>query len=205
MPTDTLNCPQCGNVLPLTFSFSKLTVCNQCDSTIFLEDEGARLAGTQSTLTDLPSLIQLKMPFTYKTVSYLPVGHIRYSYGQGFWDEWWIMDNKGEGVWMSVDEGDFAFEYPKKLQGSLPRINQLRLDQTVRVMDKDWKVTEIGRATCEGFQGELPEIIEAGEQFDYIHLSAQDAALMTLEYFGPHEVYGYQGQWVDPFDIRIDQ
>lgn len=205
MQKDTLNCPQCGNALPLAFSFSKLTVCNQCDSTIFLEDQGARLAGTQSTLADLPSLIQLKTPFSYKKISYLPVGHIRYSYGQGFWDEWWVMDNQGEGVWMSVDEGDFAFEHPKKLQGSLPRINQISLDQTVRVMDKDWKVTEIGRATCEGFQGELPEVIEAGEQFDYIHLSAKDAALMTLEFFGPNEVYGYQGQWVDPFDIKVDQ
>lgn len=205
MRTNTLNCPQCGNALPLAFNFSKLAVCRQCDSTLFLEDEGARLAGTQSTLADLPSLIQLKIPFSYKNDSYLPVGHIRYSYGSGFWDEWWVLDNTGKGVWMSVDEGEFAFEHPKKLQGGLPRINQLRLDQTVRIMDKDWKVTEIGRAICEGFQGELPEIIEAGETFDYIHLSANDAALMTLEYFGPHEVYGYQGQWVDPFEIKVDQ
>ncbi len=76
----------------------------------FLEDDGVRLAGTQSTLADLPSLIQLKTPFSYDNTSYLPVGHIRYSYDHGFWDEWWLLDNSGEGKWMSVDEGDFAFD-----------------------------------------------------------------------------------------------
>lgn len=205
MQTDALNCPQCGSELPLAFRFAKLTVCEQCDSTIFLEDESARLAGTRSTLADLPSLIQLKTPFSYNNITYFPVGHIRYSYGYGFWDEWWILDNSGEGMWMSVDEGDFAFEHPQPLQGSIPRINQLHLDQTVNIMGKDWKVTELGRAVCEGFRGELPEIIEIGEQFDYVHLSAQDAALMTLEYISPHQINAYLGKWIDPFEIKVDQ
>jgi hypothetical protein len=116
-----------------------------------------------------------------------------------------VLDNSGSGVWMSVDEGDFAFEHPHQLQGSIPRANQLRLDQTVNIMGKDWKVTELGRATCEGFRGELPEMIEAGEQFDYVHLSAQDAALMTLEYSSPREISAYLGKWVDPFAIKADR
>lgn len=204
MEPDSLNCPQCGGELPLAFRFTKLIVCEQCDSTIFLEDDGVRLAGTQSTLADLPSLIQLKTPFSYDNTSYLPVGHIRYSYDHGFWDEWWLLDNSGEGKWMSVDEGDFAFEVPHKLQGSIPRLNQLHLDQTLGIMGKDWKVTELGRATCEGFRGELPEVIEIGEQFDYVHLSAKDAALMTLEYISPHQINAYLGKWVDPFEIKAD-
>lgn len=205
MHTDSLNCPQCGNALPLTFSFAKLTVCEQCESTLFLEDDGAKLSGKSSVLAQLPSLIQLKQPFSYRHTSYTPVGYIRYSYGYGYWDEWWVIDNTGQGVWMSVDEGDFAFEYPQELRGGIPRFEQLRIDHSIQVLDKEWKITESGHAQCEGFRGELPEIIEHDEQFDYAHLSGPNKELMTLEYFGPREIYAYRGKWVDPFEIRVDQ
>lgn len=206
MQADTLNCPQCGSALPLTFGFAKLTVCEHCDSTVFLEDEGARLAGTRSVLPERPSLIQLKTPFTYRHTQYVPVGYIRYRYEYGYWDEWWVLDSSGQGVWMSVDEGDFAFEHVQPLKRKeTPAFSELQLDKTVTVLDKQWKVTELGHATCEGFRGELPEIIEQGEEFDYAHLSAADQALMTLEYFEGDECYAYRGKWVDPFNIKVEQ
>lgn len=206
MHTKSLNCPQCGNALPLTFSFAKLTMCEQCDSTIFLEDEGVRLAGKRSVLIDRPSLIQLKTPFSYRHTHYTPVGYIRYSYGYGYWDEWWVLDNTGRGVWMSVDEGDFAFEYPEKInRTSIPEFRQLHAGQTVNAQGKEWKITELGHAVCEGFRGELPEIIEHNEEFDYAHLSGPNKELMTLEYFDDDNIYAYLGKWVDPFDIKVDQ
>ncbi|MEZ5479330.1 MAG: hypothetical protein R3E95_18155 [Thiolinea sp.] len=113
MQNPTFNCPQCGNALPLSFSFAKLVVCEQCDSTIFLEDDAARLAGQRSVLPERPSLIGLKTPFSYRNQDYLPVGHIRYQYAYGYWDEWWVLDGQGQGMWMSVDEGDFAFEHAR--------------------------------------------------------------------------------------------
>ena len=205
MHTDTLNCPQCGSALPLTFSFAKLAVCEQCNSTIFLEDDGAKLAGKSAVLSKLPSLIQLKQPFSYRHTDYTPVGHIRYGYGYGYWDEWWVLDNSGQGVWMSVDEGDFAFEYPEKVSGNVPTFQQMRPEKKVKILGKEWKVTERGHAVCEGFRGELPEIIEEGEAFDYVHLSGPQKELVTLEYFDEDEIYAYRGKWVDPFEIKVGQ
>lgn len=204
MHTDQLNCPQCGGALPLTFSFAKLTVCEQCDSTIFLEDDGAKLAGKRSVLAQRPSLIQLKQPFSYRHTQYIPVGYIRYNYGYGYWDEWWVLDNAGQGVWMSVDEGDFAFEYPETLDGNIPALSQLQTGKTAQLLGQEWRVTERGHASCEGFRGELPEIIEDGETFDYAHLSGPNKALITLEYFDENEVYAYRGKWVDPFEITVE-
>lgn len=203
MYKDSKNCPQCGNALPLAFRYTKLTVCEHCDSTLFLEDHGTRLAGTRSVLAETPSLIQLKQPFQYAGKSYLPVGHIRYNYGYGYWDEWWIVDNAGDGSWMSIDEGDFAFELPQSLPDELPAFATLQLGKTVRLLDKDWQVTELARATCEGFRGELPEIVTSGDQFDYAHLSGPQATLLTLEY-SDGQTYGFAGRWVDPFEIKVD-
>ena len=205
MHTDPLNCPQCGSALPLTFSFAKLAVCEQCDSTIFLEDDSVRLAGKSAVLTKLPSLIQLKQPFSYRHTHYVPVGYIRYRYDYGYWDEWWVLDSSGQGVWMSVDEGDFAFEHPEKISEKLPDFQLMRTEQTTTIRGKEWKITERGHAVCEGFQGELPEIIEQGETFDYVHLSGPQKELMTLEYFDADEIYAYRGKWVDPFDIKVSQ
>lgn len=196
MYSKNINCPQCGNALPLNFRHSKLVVCDSCDSTIFLEDDAVHFAGEQSVLSEEPSLLQLKLPFTYQKQTYLPVGHVRYSYGRGFWDEWWVIDNGGEGTWVTVDEGDFAFEKPVKPPEKLA-FDDLPLDKELN----GWVVTERGQGSCEGFEGELPELINKGDMFNYVDLSKKGGKLLTLE-FSDKGIKAYQGIWVDPFEIK---
>ena len=203
MLKNSKHCPQCGNALPLAFRFTKLTICEQCSSTVFLEDDGTRLAGKSATLTDLPSLIHLKQPFSYHDDYFLPVGHIRYNYGYGYWDEWWILDSVGEGCWLSIDEGDFAFERPQPLPEKPISRDTLQLGKTIHLLDQAWQITEVAQATCEGFRGELPEIIAQGEQFDYAHLSGTKGELLTLEYH-ESQIQGFLGRWVDPFEIKVE-
>ncbi|PID50065.1 MAG: hypothetical protein CR991_03325 [Proteobacteria bacterium] len=207
MTAKTFNCPQCGDALAHHFRFSKLVVCDSCNSTLFLEDEQVRAAGSHSVLTELPSLIQLHQPFQYLQYSYLPVGHIRYSYHYGLWDEWWVIDSSGQGIWISVDEGDFAFEHRQAIKHSankIPSIQKLKLEQSLELFNQKWWVTEKGLAKCEGFRGELPEIIEWGERFAYAHLSGEHSELLTLEYPLNGKVQAYLGKWVDPFEIKVD-
>lgn len=205
MQKEPLNCPQCGNGLQLTLHFAKLTVCEHCESTLFLADDSVRFAGKSAVLTEYPSLIQLKQPFSYRYTQYLPVGYIRYNYAYGHWDEWWVLDGSGQGVWMSVDEGDFAFEHPVQLSDNIPDLQQIHTEKTVDLLGNKWKVTEVGHAECAGFRGELPEIIDPAETFDYAHLSGPKKQLITLEYFEAGEIYAYRGKWVDPFDIKVNQ
>ncbi len=186
----------------MSFRFAKLVVCPHCGSTIFLEDDAARLAGDQSALTELPSLVRLKVAFRYRNAAYLPVGHIRYRYAFGYWDEWWLLDDGGQGVWLSVDEGDYAFEHPLRLDAP-PDFHALKINDELELDGREWRVTELDKARCEGFEGELPEIIRVGETFRYAHLSGIDGELMTLEYVG-NGVQAYAGKWVDPFDVRIE-
>lgn len=198
MYSNQINCPQCGDALALKFRHSKLTVCASCNSTIFLEDDAVRLAGEQSVIAEFPSLIQLQQTFTYQSHDYLPVGHVRYEYENGFWDEWWVVDNQGEGTWVSVDEGDFAFEKPAKVPANVT-FDKLPLDKEIN----GWIVTERGHAKCIGFAGELPEIIHTGDTFNYVHLSKTNGGLLTLE-FSEKGIVAYKGKWVDPFEIMVN-
>ncbi len=199
----THNCPQCGSALPQQFRYSKLAVCAHCHSTIFLEDQAVRLAGKASVLAEMPSLLQLQLPFRYQEKTYTPVGQVRYRYQGGYWDEWWVIDSAGRGHWVSVDEGDFAFEILMEWQAPFPDIRTLQVGQTLVQQSVTWHITEKQLCQCEGVAGELPEPILPGERMGYVHLSGEHGALITLEYPFQGEACAYRGQWVDPFEIQV--
>ncbi len=200
-----INCPQCGNQLPLTFQYAKLTVCTHCDSTLFIEDDGVRLAGKQSVLSTIPSLLELGSPFSYHKTSFVPVGKVRYAHTIGYWEEWWVIGNSGKGFWISVDEGDFAVEKPLDLDSrdvaSIPSRDDLYLGQTITLWKDQWQVTEIDKGKCEGFQGELPKILKVDDVVPFVHLSGQTGQLITLEYLDTG-IEAFQGEWIDPFEIK---
>lgn len=205
MHSSSINCPQCGDEQELAFKHTKLTVCPSCGSTLFIEDEHVRLAGKQSVIADYPSLIQLNHNFKYQQDSYLPVGHIRYNYRLGYWDEWWVVNNSGQGKWLSVDEGDFVLEKPISIQSGIPNLALLSLNQEYTILNQAWIVTELDRATCVGFRGELPEIINVGESYDFAHLSGMNGELLTLEFPEDQAVRSYIGKWLDPYLIKVDE
>jgi len=202
-PYKSINCPQCGDTLPLFFVHTKIAQCPSCGSTIFLEDEASKVAGDSSVLAPELSLIKLGSLFGYKNKSYLPVGMIRYSYGRGFWEEWWLRDETDSEHWLSVDEGDMVLEKEIKATTTPQIFEGLKVGAFV---DKEWIVTETGWGECVGFSGSLPKIITKGERHHYIHLSGKGAKLRTIELRttqGQGEVVSsFEGVWIDPFDIK---
>jgi len=191
-----INCPQCGDRLPLHFRHSKLAQCPSCGAHIFLEDESVRLAGEQSVLSEEPSLIVLHRVFDFDGRTYTPIGRVRYSYGRSFWEEWWIVDTNANGYWLSVDDGDYVLEKEVKFNLPILEFNRLRLHAQVG----GWRVTELGSGSCIGFEGELPEIVEVGEEHQYAHLSKEDGSMITVEFFGKEKRL-YRGTWLDPYEI----
>jgi len=193
----TLHCPQCADSLPLYFKHVKLVQCNSCKSNIFLENEATRLAGDASVLAPEVSIISMNTPFGYDKKRYLPLGKIRYSYGRGFWEEWWLKDTNDDEYWLSIDEGDLVLEQAVNLSYAHDIFETLKIADIL----KDGIVTEIGTAKCEGFEGALPKIIQIGASYKYAHLSGKDASLVTLEK-GLDKIEAYQGKWISPFDIK---
>ncbi len=193
-----INCPQCGDALPLYFSYAKIAQCDSCKSTIFIEDEAVRLAGESSVLSDEVSLIKLNTPFFYEAKSYLPIGMIRYSYGRGFWEEWWLDDNLGGSLWLSVDEGDMVLE---KLVDSKYEPSIFDSAKVGDMIEAGWMISEIGDAVCDGFVGSLPHIVTKGSSYKYIHLSGANARLQTLELIDS-TVYTYSGKWINSYNIK---
>ncbi len=201
---EPLNCTQCGNILPINFRYTRLVVCSSCSSTLYLEDDALRYAGRRSVLSDMPCLIELNKTFIYQKQHYHALGYARYRYQRGCWDEWWVInEDTAEGVWLSVDEGDYAFEHVLTDRMEIPAYTTLALGKSIQMVGSDWRVTETGEAACEGYVGQLPELVEMALPFQYVHLSEPRGGLMTIEYF-PDRFKVYQGQWIDHYSITIN-
>jgi len=192
-----INCPQCGDILPIHFSYSKLAQCSSCGSHIFLEDEGARLAGEQSDLSLEPSLVELNKSFTFASKTYRAIGHIRYGAGRNSWDEWYVVDSNRNGYWLSIDDGDYVLE--KEIEFNLPIYSHKDLVLGKKI--DGWTVSEVDEGICLGFEGELPELVEVGEVHHYADLSRTDGRMMTVEIFNKTKKL-YRGRWLDPYEIR---
>lgn len=202
---ETIHCPSCGAEAPVNIKHCKLMACAYCNSTLLFNDDGVKHIGDQSTLVDIPSIFKLGQPFQYRTMSFTPYGRVQFDYGDGIWDEWWVLNSSNQGKWISVDEGDIAIETPASFSvseiNSIPPYKQLTIGQKINLGGLDLTVTEKDSSTCIGVEGQLPEIILPGDTFDYAHLSGDKGALLTVEFFGK-DVNVFQGNWIDPFELK---
>ena len=197
-----LNCPVCGAKAPSRLQHAKLIVCEHCQTSLFLEDEVVKHIGEKSVLTDVPSIIEMGRRFQYRNWTFEPYGRIRFDYGDGFWDEWWVVLDNGNGRWVSVDEGEIAIESPVEFNETPPDYDTLTIGSEITLTSQSLRVTERNVATCIGVQGELPEVIAPGETHQYVHLSGPRGLLLTLE-FHDDSFSLYKGLWIDPFDLRV--
>ncbi len=142
-------------------------------------------------------MVKLYDPIIINNKNYLPIGKIRYSYGRGFWEEWFLKGEKNQEFWLSIDEGDFVLEKQTKI--SLP----FKSPHVVRVGRRygGYLATEVGEGKCVGFEGELPFAIEIGKTHKYIHLSKGGGNLVTVE-FSDRVDKVFQGKWIDPLSIK---
>ena len=195
----TINCPQCGDLIDVHFKWTRLIVCNSCKSTLFLNPKGNILRlGDFSELSPEPSLVKLHEAIKIDNQVYLPLGKIRYSYGRGFWEEWFLKGAKNREFWLSIDEGDFVLQ--QRIKMSLPFKNPREV-----VVGKEYSryiATEKGWGKCVGFEGELPERIKLDAVHYYIHLSRGEGKLLTVEYENEQVTESYTGQWIVPFSIE---
>lgn len=194
------NCPNCGAELSARLQHAKMVACEYCESTVLLEDDGLRKAGEAGVMAQEPSLFQLGREVEYQGKRFYPVGQARFAYANGWWDEFWALTGTGEGVWISVDEGDIAIELPWDVKITLTPWD-LSLGTAVTLGGERFRVTEADTGRCEALRGEFPEPLAIGQTYRYWHLSGPNSRLVTLEY-SDGEFAASEGVWIDPYEIR---
>ncbi len=197
-------CSNCGASLRANLQSSKLVDCEYCETTQFIEDEGVRSLGKRGVLLTPPALIEVGRPFSVQGNSYMPIGMIRYDYGQGTWDEFYCVEN-GETCWISVDEGDIAIERaldPKNITNHFK--NPKAPPKSFEFNEQTFGLMEHDVAKCVAVRGELPEAVEIGLAHHFYDYGSPQGQIITYEQWYDGVAF-YYGSWCDPFEINLGQ
>ncbi len=195
-----LTCPSCGNQITQITRSPQIIVCPACNTTSLLQNGKLEDVGKSAILTDIPSIFQINRTYRHKDWRFTPVGRVRYDYGDGWWDEWFVRSDNGKEGWVSVDEGEIAIETLVQEGLNVPPFEKLSVGGVLVVNRIRMTIIEKNRCTMIGAQGELPFKIIPNETYDYIDLLGPKRASFTIEYQSGG-IECYKGTWVDPFEI----
>ena len=193
------NCANCGAEIERRNSATRLVACPYCDTTQMFVDDAFQLAGQQGVMQDVPTLFHLGQPVVVDGITLTPIGHARFSYGRGWWDEFWC-DAGHRTLWVSVDEGDVAIESPVP-EDERPSGFVAQRGAEATLGDVRYRVTETETAECIAVRGEFPEMLSVGEKHAYFDLSGPGGEIVTLEQWEGNSDW-YRGRWVDPWDVK---
>lgn len=197
-----LNCPNCGNLVAPAIKSAKMVTCDACTTTLLLDDGGLRLAGEQGVLHDVPLICKLGDELRIGAGRYHILGHARFSYGRGTWDEFWAVDGSGDPVWISVDEGDLILQREVP-QAAWPQYRgALRLGRTLRYQAEGFRVDEDGTGTCVGLKGSFGHPLTVGETYRFLNLQGENGTVLSAEIVGTDHEW-FIGSWVDPFEVEV--
>ena len=169
---NTISCPNCGAPVTFRSAASVMAVCGFCKSTLIKDADSVRNIGRMADVLEDFSPIQLGTSGTIDGRGFTVVGRIQLRYPAGFWNEWYVVDDHGDGAWLSDGSGQYTFTRAvdrSTLPGAtLPRFEALaagsRLDLG-RASDGStllFIAGDVRAAQCTGGQGELPFAVGAG-------------------------------------------
>ncbi len=195
-----LTCPSCGNIINQLTRAPQMVVCSACNTTHLLNNGKMEDVGKSAVLTETPSIFSVNKTYKHQDWKFTPVGRVRYDYGDGYWDEWYVRSDNGKETWVSVDEGEIAIESLVQKNPSVPAFDQIKVGGPIMINRIKMTVIEKNTATMIGAEGELPFKIVPNDSYDYIDLLGPKRVAFTVEY-QDGGVTCYKGVWIDPFDI----
>lgn len=178
----TANCPSCGAAITFRSAISILTVCEYCKSTLIRHDLELENIGTMAELLPDSSPIQLGTEGVYRKSRFAVVGRIQLRYGQGIWNEWYLLFDNQRGGWLGETLGNYSVTFSIQPPEPLPSFSELRAGARVNLKGRTFQVTNIETARCVAGEGELPIRVGAGYDAPVVDLQAAGNTFATLDY-----------------------
>ncbi|GGE32807.1 hypothetical protein GCM10011360_20830 [Primorskyibacter flagellatus] len=196
-------CPNCGDHIDLHAGVRMLT-CPSCGTTLLYDDAVVKQAGDAGVMHDAPLLFGIGDRVACAPGTFDILGHARFSYGRGWWDEFWALDTKGQSAWLSIDEGDVAVQRSIRGSGGPKAGDTMRPGDAFTHHGTNYRVTEIDRATCIALRGEFDEALSVGETYTFLNALSGNGKLLSGE-FQDGPTLWFEGHWIDPFEIVVER
>lgn len=173
MKPKEIGCPSCGATHDVHNPGVMMIVCEYCGNSVYWDEEQLRDAGKQSILPEGFSRLFRGATGRLLSKRFVVLGRVRYSFGKGFWDEWFLEFHDGTTGWLFEDNHEFALE--REVSGEkLPPFSKFEVGAKFRARKKEFVVEEVGEAECLGVEGDLPKAVLTGEKYPYVDASSPD-------------------------------
>jgi len=197
-----LECPNCGAVHEPSNPGIVVIVCDRCDSTLYLEDAVLR-QGRESVVGEPRGNIAVGASGRVGKAGVEVIGRVRLSHSRGGWDEWYVRTADGQERWLIEDEKSYALEAALAAvpEGAHPA---MELGDGVVVGGARFEVRELGEATCDGGEGQLPRVIQPGETYRFFDLiEIGGSRLLSIEFDPDGTGQAFVGKPIEAEQVRF--
>ncbi len=182
------NCPSCAAPIEFKKGSTLVLICPYCRSAVARTDRGLADLGKVAEIFDSQSPLKIGLKGVYSGERFELTGRaqLKHQLG-GYWDEWYATFNNGWVGWLAEAQGKFymTFYQPVPEGAGLPGFEELQLGQKVaaaKLGDVPLMVTEKGKATAVGAEGEIPYQLIPNEESRYADLAGRDSTFGTIDY-----------------------
>ena len=194
-------CPSCGAETVLRNPASISYVCEYCDTTMMLVDRQWTNTGRKSRLSQGFSRFYVGAVGTLQAKSFEVLGRVRYSFGDGFWDEWYLIFEDASTSWMTEDNHEFCIQ--SEVQQADINPNLFQVGDLLHIQEVQIQILEVGFAKCLGVEGELPANILPNEEYAYADGSSLDGKIAVGFEFDDEQPTIFMGKWIAPQEITM--
>lgn len=204
MEAKEIQCPSCGAGHTVYNPGVITIVCEYCGNAVYWDKEKIENAGKQSVLPEGFSRLYRGASGTLFNKRFVVLGRVRYSFGMGFWDEWFLEFSDGEIGWLSEDNHELAWEKEAPSGTTVPPFSSLSPGSKIKTKTTEFIIEEVGQAECLGVEGDLPLVLQTGEKYAFADGSSPDGKYtIGIEYDNdPPTVF--LGRWIKYVSLKLD-
>ena len=198
-----MNCTTCGAPLKIENQFVRSVTCEFCGSAYIVSGgDGLNAAGKTASLADYPSRLSVGDQGEIQGRTFTVLGRVRYTYDEGFWDEWQIEWHDGAPPdWLEEDEGYWTLYKRERVRGPIPSPEEISGGNSYTINNKSVFISEERTARVMGSEGQFSSVLPLQGDFTYVTGSAGDN-IMSVNYW-PGEIDLSIGTELEPHEIKL--
>jgi len=199
----SVSCPSCGAPTPIKNPGVVMVQCEYCKE-LFSWNQGAiESAGKRSVLMEGFTRLYRGATGSIGQNRFEVLGRVRYDFGGGFWDEWFLTTQDGQGAWLTEDDHQLAWQTPTPWEFNADP-GSYQPGTVITVQGVQYIVHEVGQAKCLGIEGSLPRHILPDESYRYADASTADGRYSLGLEFDDSPPSAFVGNWLDPQALTLD-
>jgi len=202
--SQSLNCPSCGASHSLANPGIVMFSCEYCGTAVYWDREKIRAAGKQAVVPEGFSRLYRGAAGTIRQKRFIVIGRARYSFGRGFWDEWYLERSDNTMIWLSEDNHELCWQSRIELDPPPLPFEMYCPGAIIQARDLVLAVREVGHAECIGIEGDLPKHVEVGETYPYVDAGSRDGSYALGIEYDDDTPSVFFGRWLKWAELKLD-